>query len=489
MTGACRIYGPTWRGHTFLAITTERLPGARIALQIEVDQARVDKHMERAVGRIAKQVRIPGFRPGKADRKTVERHVGTAAILQEALEELVPEVYNEALEEQQIDAIDQPEFELESTDPLVVKAVVPVRPEVDLNDYQELRVPKEEIPVTEEQVQQTIEQLRRQFAVLEPVDRNIEWNDHVRADVSVNVEGHGDEHTEEDAEFPVREGSVVSLPGFVDHLVGLGVGEHTIEYTLPDDVPSEELAGKKAAYKVNIKEVKREILPELDDEFISSLDEEGLETVDQLDARIRSDLKTQAERVATEGYHNEIIDLLIATATLDYPDVLVNREIERTIDRESNHASHTPEGLENWLKSIGRTEDEIREMFREQADLSVRRALVLGELIAAEKIEVTEEQIDEEVDSLVSQMMGGAAANQEAIRNLFDTPDGRDSIRNQLLTRFAIERLETICAAAEGGDASSAPRTSRRRRADAAASGDAEAAADDSTEDPAEDEA
>ncbi|MEX2373646.1 MAG: trigger factor family protein, partial [Dehalococcoidia bacterium] len=154
-----------------MATTTERLPGARIALQIEVDQARVDKHMDRAVSRISKQVRIPGFRPGKADRKTVERHIGTAAILQEALEELVPEVYNEALEEQQIDAIDQPEFELESTDPLVVKATVPVRPEVDLGDYQALRVPKETIEVTEDQVQQTIEQLRRQFAVLEPVDR------------------------------------------------------------------------------------------------------------------------------------------------------------------------------------------------------------------------------------------------------------------------------------------------------------------------------
>ncbi|MEX1022758.1 MAG: trigger factor [Dehalococcoidia bacterium] len=452
-----------------MATTTERLPGARIALQIEVDQARVDKHMDRAVSRISKQVRIPGFRPGKADRKTVERHIGTAAILQEALEELVPEVYNEALEEQQIDAIDQPEFELESTDPLVVKATVPVRPEVDLGDYQALRVPKETTEVTEDQVQQTIEQLRRQFAVLEPVDRAIEWNDHVRADVQVDVEGHDETHTEEDAEFAVREGGVVSLPGFAERLVGLGIGEHSIEFTLADDLPSEELAGKQAKYQVTIHEVKREILPDLDDEFVASLDEEGVDTVAALDERIRSDLRTQGERVATEQYHNEIIDLLLATATLDYPDVLVNREVERSIDRESNHASHSPEGLANWLSAIGKTEDEVREMFREQADLTVRRALVLGELVSAEEIEVSEDQIDEEIENLISQMSSqfGGEGNRDAIRGMFDTPDGRTSIRSQLMTRFAIERLEEIASQPEAAEGAAPRRSSRRRRAGA----------------------
>lgn len=463
-----------------MATTTERLPGALVALQIEVDQARIDKHMDRAVSRIAKQVRIPGFRPGKADRKTIERHIGSAAILQEALEELVPEVYNEALEEQQIDAIDQPEFELESTEPLVVKAVVPVRPDVKLNDYRSLRVPKEPVETSEEQVEATLLQLRRQFAVLEPVDRPVQWDDHIRADVSVTVEGE-ETHSEEDAEFAVREGQVISLPGFSERLVGLAAGEHTIEFSLPDDFPNDDLKGKQATYQVTIHEVKQEALPELDDEFVASLDEEGIETVAQLEERIRTDLRTQAERVSTEQYHNEIIDLLIATATLDYPEVLVKREVERIIDRESNHASHSPEGMANWLKSVGRTEDEVREMFREQADLTVRRALVLGELITAEEIEVTDDQVDDEIDSLVSQMsgqFGGAGqGNQDAIRNLFDTPDGRVSIRNQLVTRYAIERLEEITAQAEGAEGGATRRTSRRRRGGAAEGGEGEAEA------------
>lgn len=459
-------------------------------MQIEVDPDLVEKHMEKAVTRISKQVKIPGFRPGKATRRVIEQRFGNAAILQEALEELVPEVYNQALESEQIDAIDQPEFDLESTEPLVVKAIVPVRPEVDLGDYQALRVPREDVSVTQEHVDEAIEAIRRQFAVLEPVERAVEWNDHVRADVKVQVQDHEDEHEEEDAEFPVREGQVVSLPGFVDRLVGLEVGEHTIEFDLDADMPSEELAGKHVTYVVNLKEVKREILPDLDDEFVASLDEEGVETVDQLLERIQSDLKKQFERQSDETYHNEVIDLLIARANLDYPDVLVNREVEREIDRQSNHASHTPEGLQNWLNAIGKTEEEVRDELREQADITVKRALVLGELIDAEKIEVTPEDIDAEIDSLVGQMgvPGQAGTNMDAIRNLFDTPDGRASISNQLMTRKAVERIAEIAAQAEDGAGEGAPRASRRRRgatADAAASA-AEEASDETAADEAE---
>ncbi|MQC18180.1 MAG: trigger factor [Chloroflexi bacterium] len=456
-------------------------------MQIEVDPDLVEKHMEKAVTRISRQVKIPGFRPGKATRRVIEQRFGNAAILQEALEELVPEVYNQALESEQIDAIDQPEFDLESTEPLVVKAIVPVRPEIDLGDYQALRVPREEVSVSQEHVDEAIEAIRRQFAVLEPVERAVEWNDHVRADVKVQVQDHADEHEEEDAEFPVREGQVVSLPGFVDRLVGLEVGEHTIEFDLDADLPSEELAGKHVTYVVNLKEVKREILPDLDDEFVASLDEEGVETVDQLLQRIQSDLQKQFERQTQETYHNEVIDLLIARADLDYPDVLVNREVEREIDRQSNHASHTPEGLQNWLNAIGKTEEEVRDELREQADITVKRALVLGELIDAEKIEVTPEDIDAEIDSLVGQMgvPGQAGMNMDAIRNLFDTPDGRASIQNQLMTRKAVERIAEIAAQAEDGAGEGAPRASRRRRgatADAAASAAGEDASDDNAE-------
>lgn len=449
-----------------MAVTTERLPNARVALEIEVDPERVEQHIERAAKRISQQVRIPGFRPGKAPRKTLERHVGSAALLQEALEELVPEVYNEAIESEEIDAIDQPEFDLKSTEPLVVTATVPVRPTIDLGDYRSLRVPPPEVEVEDETIEETLLNVRRQYAVLEPVDRAIQWDDHVRADVTVQIEGD-EPHTEEDAEFALRENGVISLPGFAERLIGLERGgPYTIEFTLPEDFASAELANKQATYTVTIHEVKQEVLPELDDEFVQSLDEEGITTVAELRERVESDVREQLEHRAREEYHNEIIDLLVATATLDYPEVLVEREIDRQIDRESNHASHTPEGLRNWLEAIGQTEEGMRDSLREAADLSVRRALVLGELVEAENIEVGDEHIDAEIDRVVEQMTGGQQQNIEAFRGIFNTPDSRSSISTQLLTRLAVERLEEIVSQPE--EESAAPRASRRRRRGAA---------------------
>ena len=464
-----------------MAITKERLPRARVSLEIEVDQERVEKHMDRAVARLSKQVRVPGFRPGKVPRRNLERHVGTAALLQEALEELVPEVYQEALVSEELDAIDQPEFSLKSTEPLVVTAIVPVRPEIDLKDYQSLRAPKPEVTITDEQVADALTAIRRRHAVLEPVDRSVQWDDTVRADVTVTVDGQAEPHVEEDAEFPVREGSIVSLPGFVEKLIGLERGvAHHIEFPLPEDFGAEDLAGKTAKYDITIHEVKQEVLPEVDDEFVVSLDEEGVTTVAEMDARIRSDLQSQAERMIIGNYQDEIVDLLVATSSLDYPEVLVDREIDRIIDRESNHASHTQEGLSNWLNAQGTTLEDLRESLTERADLTVRRALVIGRLIEAEDVEITDEMIDAEIDSLAGQMGGGAAgANPDsiaAIRGLFDTPDGRASIKNQLITKTALERLVEICSQPEGEGAAAAPRASRRRRGGAAAEGDEAAA-------------
>jgi trigger factor len=193
--------------------------------------------------------------------------------------------------------------------------------------------------------------------------------------------------------------------------------------------------------------------------------------VDALKERVEADLRKNLEHNANEGYHNEIIDLLVATASIDYPEVLVRREVDRLIDRESNHASHSEEGLRNWLAAIGQTEDEVREAFGEQADLSVRRSLVLAQLVEQESLAPTDEQVDAEIDSLVTGMAGSTPENQAAIRNLFDTPDGRVSIRNQLQTRLAVERLEAICSQPE--DTTAAPqRQSRRRRAGGEAGAD-----------------
>ena len=421
--------------------------------------------MGKAVRRVSEQVKIPGFRPGKAPRAVVERTVGRPALVQEALDQLLPDLYSEAIESEGIDAIGQPEFELESMEPVVVQAKVPVRPTVDLKHHLSLRAPRPEAEVTPQQVEDSLLALRRRFATLEPVDRAVQWDDTVRADVTVNIEGQ-DEHEERDAEFRVEQDAVVSLPGFLEQLIGLERGgPYDISFELPEDFEAADVAGKTANYQVRLHEIKQEVLPELNEEFVRSLDEEEIGTVEALRERVERDVQEHIEAESLAAYQDEVVDLLLATADVDYPEVLVEREIDRMLDQESNHASHTPEELAQWLERIGKTEQEVRDTLGEAADLSVRRALVLGELIEREQLDVPEESVDEELDSLVEQMAGGVdgADQRQQVRALFDTAEGRESIRDRLSTRTAVERLVEICSQPEE-EAAERPRRSRRRR-------------------------
>ena len=446
-------------------------------MKIEVEDERLEASMTKAVRRVAQQVRIPGFRPGKAPRAIVERTVGRPALLQEALDLLLPDVYNEAIESEAIEAIGQPEFELESMEPLVVNARVAVRPTIGLDDYRLLRAPRPEAEFKPEQVEESLTELRRRYATLEPADRPVQWGDTVRCDVTVTVEGQGEPHTEEDAEFRVAQDAVVSLPGFLDHLIGLERGgPYDITFQLPEDFEAAALAGKTASYQLTLHEVKQEVLPELDDDFAKSLGED-FEDVAQLRERVEQEVREQSEAQALATYQDEIIDLLVASAEIDYPQVLVEREVDRLLDQQSNHASHTPEELAQWLERVGRTEEEVRDSLRDQADLNVRRALVLGEFVAREEIKISDERVDEEVDKLVDNMVGGRelqGEQRERFRQIFDTPEGRQSLRERTTTQLALERLVEICSQPEE-EGAERPRRSRRRRG---ARGAGEAGAD-----------
>lgn len=456
-----------------VSVTTERLPRSQIQLEIEIAEERVERSKDQAVKRLANQMKIPGFRPGKAPRHLLERTIGEGALLQEALDDLIPEVYGETIESEEIEPVGQPEFDLKSTDPLVVSFTVPVRPTIDLKDYHSLRVPRPELEDDPGLVEEGLLDIRRRFATLEPVERPVQWDDTVRADVSVVVEGQDEPHEEQDAEFPVREGHVVSLPGFVEHLVGLEPGtEHHIEFALPEDFPAEEIAGKTAHYTVTLHEVKQEVLPDLDDEFVHSLDEEDIETAEQLRERMVSNVHAQQQGELDVQYQEEIVDLVVATAEIDYPEVLVEQELDRLIDETSNHQAHTREDLDKWLASIGQTEEEVRESLREQADLQVQRGIVLGDVARAEGIEVTAEEVEAELDKLVDGMqmqMGGVEPDEEQraqLRSLFDTEQTRSSSENKLRLSRTLERLVEICAEPEDEAAEDAerPRGTRRRR-------------------------
>jgi trigger factor len=429
-----------------MRVSTERIPESQVLLQIEVDEERLQKAKDAAFRRLAGKTRIPGFRPGKAPREVLERHLGEHAILHEAVDRLLPQVYREALDQESIDPIDRAEFELVTEEPLVVKFTVPVRPDVDLGDYVSLRLEREPVEVEAERVQEGLEGLRRRYATLEPVSRPIQWGDVLRADVRGMLDGSAFVQ-QEDAEFQLEEGRSISMPGFAEALIGHEKGDpFEFEVPVPDDASDEALRGKPARYEVTVKEIKQEVLPELDDDFARQVGE-GFSDLEALRTRVEGDLRTALEEQAEHRFHDSILEALSERARIEYPPVLVEREVERLL-REQTGAPAGPGGtsqaeLERYLQRVGKSEEELRAELRPLAETRLRRSLVLSQVAEAEHIEVADSEVEAEIERLAS----GAGSQTEELRRLFSEQSAKESLRRSLMTRKTLERLVEIAAA------------------------------------------
>ena len=433
-----------------MKISTEHLPESQVALQIEVDDERLEKAMASAYRRLAAKTRIPGFRAGKAPRAVLERHLGEHAILHEAIDRLVPQVYREALDQEEIDAIDQAAYDLVTEQPLVVKFTVPVRPSVDLGDYTAMRLPREPVVVEPERVQDGLEGLRHRYATLEPATRPIQWGDIVRADVHATA----DETVlvnEDDTEFQLVEGRTISLPGFAEVLIGREKGaEFEFELPVPEDAPNESLHGHQAHYQVRIQEVKQEKLAELDDEFARQVGE-GFADLVALRTRVEEDLRQALEQEAEHRYHDQILEALVERAQIEYPPVLVERETERLFREQTGGAAGRDtdrpgaaqrEELERYLQQAGKSEEELRAELQPMAENRVRQSLVLSQVVEAENIEVT----DDEAEAEISRMTAGAGSQGEEMRRFLSSDSAKESLRRSLVTKKTLERLVQIAS-------------------------------------------
>lgn len=422
-----------------MKVTLERLPEGRVQLDIEVDNERLERSIDRAYKQVASRSRIPGFRPGKAPRNVVERLYGREGLIREALDKLVPDVYNEAIEAEDVDAIDQPELEIVEIDPVRFKATVPVRPTVDLGEYKAVRLAREPVEVTDEEVAEQVLLLRRRNATQSPVERPAQWDDWLIGDVSGKVE---DESfmSDEDAEFQLREGQELLLPGLAEAFIGMSKGDtKTVEFTLPDEFPAERLQGKQATFDLHIKEVKEELLPEEDDDLASLVNADEFENLAALKTRIHDDLLKSKEAAEESAFQTRVIDAILEGATIEYPRILVEREIDHLI-QDSLGANTDRQAYLTYLQRAGRSEEEFRETFREAAERRVRTSLVLSQFADDEEVEITEADVEAELDTIVAPMGDDA----DRFREFFATPEAQESIRRNLLTRKTLERITAI---------------------------------------------
>ena len=412
----------------------------------------MERSLDTAYRRLVQRTQVPGFRKGKAPRAMLERQLGRHRLVHEALDILIPEAYNRAIEEQDVDAIDQPRIEVLQEEPVVFNATVPVRPTVELGDYRALRVERSAAMVDPKDVDAGLEELRHRYALHQPVDRPVRMGDIVRADVRGEVDGR-QIFAEEDAEFRLREGAVVLLPGFAEGLAGAQKGEPAeVAVEVPPDYPAAggALAGKRCVFTVLVREVKEEQLPALDDQFAREAGE-GFPSLDALRQRLESDLRERIEREAEDAYQDQALAALAERAEkLEFPPVLGEREIDRLLRDEARAAG---QDVDRYIESaLGgrRPLEELRDELRPRASERVRRSLVLSRLAELEGILVEPAEIDAEVERIV----GSSGGQAPQMRQLFGGAGGREAIERSLLTRKTLERLATIASdgasAAEG---------------------------------------
>jgi trigger factor len=420
-----------------MKVSAEPVKNSQVTLTIEMEPAEIEKYKEKAYNRLAKKVSVPGFRKGKVPRDVLERHIGKDALFQEALEDLIPETYKQALEEQKLEPVAQPQFEMVQTEPLTFKAIVPLKPTIKLGDYTGIRVESKPAEIKEEDIEATLVQLRHQQAILSPVDRPLQFDDIA----TIDIEGEKDGETfliRKDVIYEVAKESRLPLPGFAEKLEGMSKGEEkSFVLSYPPDYEMQELAGKDHAFKIKVTEIKERKLPEVDDELAKSL---GKENLASLREQIASNLKAGAEERARLELEQKAVDAAVELSEVEYPPALVDREIDRLLSEESRQFTEGISGLENYLTTINKTMDDHKAELRPMADKRVVRSLVLGEIAEAEKIKVEDSEIDAEIEK----MLKDADKEEEEMKKFFSLPQARESLRQFLIGRKTIELLVKI---------------------------------------------
>ncbi len=419
-----------------MKVTNEKTENRQTFLTIEMEPAEVDESLEKSYQRLVQRAKIPGFRKGKAPRAILERYIGKESLLEDALNTLAPQACERAIKEQEIEAIAQPQIEVAQTDPVVFKAIVPLKPKVRLGDYQHIQVTPEPVEVTEDNISAVLEQLRHQHATWEPVERPVDFGDLVVIDMESSIEGKPFINRQ-GFQYQVLRDLSFPAPGFGEQLAGMKRNEEKeLKLQFPSDYPSDKLAGKEPWFKVRVTETKQEILPELNDELAKEINPD-FKTLDLLRDQASSDLKLRLEEKARIDFEERVIDAVVDLTEVEFPPILVEVEIHRILNQRFQRGNQE---LEEYLRNFNKTEEELHEELHPLATKKVTRSLVLGKVVEEEKIEVNDPEIDTEIESMTK----GATENKDELKKFLNTPQARQSIEQTLITRKTIQRLVEI---------------------------------------------
>ncbi len=427
-----------------MKVTTSELPPRQIALDIEIEQERLDRAMDEAFRRLAGRVNVPGFRKGKAPRSLVERVVGRETVVEDALDHLVPQAVSDAIQEQKLEPYDRPRVESIEFEPLRVRAVVPLEPKVNLGDYKSLSVPREAVQIDDAQVSSVIDRLRESYAQWVPVERPAAAGDRVGLDVKgETVDDNRAVVDSQDAEYVIDPEAPQPAPGFAETIQGMQAGdEKTFTLAFADDYHNKDLAGKPVVFSVKLHDVKEKQLPELDDTFAQQVGEYA--DAAALRTAIQTQLRDREEERVRQQVEEAALDRLVEISDVQVAPQVIAHQAEHLADSFAKTVEQQGLKLDQYLRLTGKDEKTFRDEVTTEAEKRVRRSLALDAFAEAERIAVDPSEVEEEIRK-------ASAANSEAetAQTLAQAnPQTRARVEGLLRERKALATLLDLTASA-----------------------------------------
>lgn len=433
--------------------TFEKTGATTGRLEFTIDQETVQKGLDKTFKKVQKSLNIPGFRKGRVPRRIFNQMYGESALYEDTLNDLLPAAYSKAVQEAGIEPVAQPNIDIKSVEKnqdWELIAEVTLKPEVELGQYKEIEVAKQDRSVSDEDVDAALDRRRESLAELTIKEDAAEEGDTAVIDYEGFV---GDEAFEggKGENHSLVLGSNSFIPGFEDQLVGVKAGDETdVTVTFPEEYHSDELAGKEAVFKVKVHEVKVKELPELDDEFVKDLDED-VETVDELKEKIRKELEESKTTAADDARDDEAIRKAVEDAKIEeIPHEMAHEEVHRQMDMFLNNLKQQGISPEMYYQMTNSSEEDLHKQFEGDAEFNVRTNLVLEAIVDAENLDATEEDMEKEISDLAGQYN----MPEDQVRSVL-SPDllNRDISLKKAIDLITSTAKETLEAAEESDEA------------------------------------
>ena len=413
--------------------TIEDSENREIILHIEVDDQTLSKHLVTANKKVANKMNIPGFRKGKAPSSVIENFVGREYLVNEALESLVPDVVNSSIEQNDVKAFTTPRVTILERDPIKLDATVALRPSISISDYSDLLFEDPIKKITKKQISETIQQLLESQAVWQPVKRKIIEGDLVTLDCEGESEGKNF-YSIQSSEMLISYTSDTPFPGFQKEIIGMEENQDkNFSTTFPKDFSDEKLQNKVANFSVKIISIKQKEIPDLNDEFIKSLGQEDIKTIETLNSRIKLNLETKEKDDLRRILEEKTINSLLEKSEFVISPIIIENETEYIIENQKKSLEAYKLDFDQYLQRIGQTNEDFNEKAKETAENRIKRSILFDKLPEIEDINISDEELEKELQIMVE--------NDPKISDLNHFNDQRDSIKLSMSRQAAINAI------------------------------------------------